>query len=348
MHLVLLVVLVGGDLVGKHAAAGHVGLGVVDIGDDLDRRVVEAALLRLIVVVGLRLRRLERGCSLRVGSASRRDRGGVGAGRAAVAEARRRDGPAHVANVLLGSSTARSGVASRRRRAGVSGAGSRELLLASLLLAVSHLAGVSLGDLMAEGLEEVVEVAVEVLLSNSQVPLEKEEKLLLHEVDLGAAEAKVVAVSGDVAVVGPVLVLGRAVVEVLGGEDESSEEDSVGGTSQASGHGLKLGLEAAKVDEGRHEGGDLDVGRDDELSDELLKSRKAAIFGSNGPGLGAPGRSREVMSGVDGSGRHEGRVAGNDVVGGFGKIGDHVATHRLVDELLEGNLVELLHGEVPC
>lgn len=74
LHLVLLVVLVGGDLVGKHAAAGHVRLGVVDIGNDLDRRVIEAALLRLIVVVGLRLRRLERGCSLRVGGASRGDR----------------------------------------------------------------------------------------------------------------------------------------------------------------------------------------------------------------------------------------------------------------------------------
>jgi hypothetical protein len=99
-------------------------------------------------------------------------------------------------------------VTARGGRAGISGGGGIELLLSSLLLAVSDLSGMSLGNLVTEGLEEVVEITVKVLLGDSKIPFKKEEKLLLHEVDLGAAEAKVVAVSGDVAVVGPVLVLG--------------------------------------------------------------------------------------------------------------------------------------------
>lgn len=96
----------------------------------------------------------------------------------------------------------------RRGRAGISGGGGIELLLSSLLLTVSDLPGMSLGNLVAEGFKEVVEVTVKVLLGNPKIPLKKEEKLLLHEVDFGAAEAKAVALGGDVAVVGPVLVLG--------------------------------------------------------------------------------------------------------------------------------------------
>jgi hypothetical protein len=65
----------------------------------------------------------------------------------------------------------------------------------------------SLGNLVAERLKEVVEIPVKVLLSDAKVPLKEEEELLLHQVDLCAAEAKVVALGGDVAVVGPVLVL---------------------------------------------------------------------------------------------------------------------------------------------
>jgi hypothetical protein len=138
-------------------------------------------------------------------------------------------------------------VTTGRSRADVPGT-SIDLLLSSLLLAVSNLAGMSLGNLVAKRLKEVVEISVKVLLSDSEIPLEKEEKLLLHKVDLCTAEAKVVALCSDVAVVGPVLVLGWAVVKVLGWEDESSEKDAVGSASQAAGHRLELGLEAAKVD----------------------------------------------------------------------------------------------------
>jgi hypothetical protein len=65
----------------------------------------------------------------------------------------------------------------------------------------------SLGNLVAERLKEVVEIPVKVLLRNAKIPLKEEEKLLLHQVNLCAAEAKVVALGGDMAVVGPVLVL---------------------------------------------------------------------------------------------------------------------------------------------
>jgi hypothetical protein len=65
----------------------------------------------------------------------------------------------------------------------------------------------SLGNLVAEWLKEVVEIPVKILLGDAKVPLEEEEELLLHQVNLCAAEAKVVALGGDVAVVGPVLVL---------------------------------------------------------------------------------------------------------------------------------------------
>lgn len=177
-------------------------LGVIDIGNHLHGRVVEAALLRL-VVVGLR-RRLEGSSSLRVGAA-RGDRRGVRAGRAAVAETGGGDWATEVA-VVLGCIASRARVATRRGRAGVAGGGV-ELLLATLLFAVSHLLVMSLSNLASERLKEVVEVTVKILLGNAQIPLEQKEELLLHQVHLGAAEAEVVGFSNDVTVVGPVLVL---------------------------------------------------------------------------------------------------------------------------------------------
>ena len=99
-------------------------------------------------------------------------------------------------------------MATGRSWAGVSSGSDIGLLLSSLLLAVSHLPSVSLGNLVAERLKEVVEIPVKVLLGNAKIPFKKEEKLLLHQVNFCAAEAEVVALGGDVAVVGPVLVLG--------------------------------------------------------------------------------------------------------------------------------------------
>lgn len=79
---------------------------------------------------------------------------------------------------------------------------------------------------------------MEVLSVDAKIPVKEEQKLLLHEVDLGEGEAKVL-VAANSAVPGPVLVLGRGVVEVLSRKDEGGEEDAVDGASHALGNGRK-------------------------------------------------------------------------------------------------------------
>lgn len=56
---------------------------------------------------------------------------------------------------------------------------------------------------------------VKVLFGHSQVPLKQPQELLLHQVDLCQAEAKVLKTT-DCSIASPVLVLWRGVVEVLG------------------------------------------------------------------------------------------------------------------------------------
>ena len=90
-------------------------------------------------------------------------------------------------------------------------------------------------QLGADGAEEGLEVGVEVLRGDAEVPVEEEEELLFHQVDLGEGEAEAV-VSSHGGVSGPVFVLGGGVVEVLRGEDERGEEDSVHGAPHALGH----------------------------------------------------------------------------------------------------------------
>lgn len=73
-------------------------------------------------------------------------------------------------------------------------------------------AGLLLDDLVvADGSQEWVEMEVEIFGSDSQVPVEEVEELLLHEVDFGDGEAKVGEVA-DGSVTCPVLVLWRRVV----------------------------------------------------------------------------------------------------------------------------------------
>lgn len=91
------------------------------------------------------------------------------------------------------------------------------VLLAAFLLAVTHLAGLPLDDAASQGCQERFQLSIQILLMDSQVPVEQEEELLFHQVHFGAVETKAVRIRGEVRVVGPVLVLGRAVVEVLGG-----------------------------------------------------------------------------------------------------------------------------------
>ena len=81
-------------------------------------------------------------------------------------------------------------------------------------------------------------MVVEILRVDAEIPVKEEQQLLLHKVDLGDGEAKVL-VAADSAVPGPVLVLGRGVIEVLGCKDERGEEDAVNCASHALGDGRK-------------------------------------------------------------------------------------------------------------
>lgn len=125
---------------------------------------------------------------------------------------------------------------------------------------------------------------VKVLGVDAEVPVEKEEELLLHEVDLGDGEAKVL-VAANRAVAGPVLVLGGGVVEVLSGKDESGKEDAVGGALHALGNRRKTSPEAGEVDQAGHQSGDLDVRALDEGCDELFdrwQARFPSLVGRRG------------------------------------------------------------------
>lgn len=79
-------------------------------------------------------------------------------------------------------------------------------------------------------------MVVEILRVDAEIPVEEEQQLLLHEVDLGDGEAKVL-VAANSAVPGPVLVLGRGVIEVLSCKDERGEKDAVDSASHALGDG---------------------------------------------------------------------------------------------------------------
>lgn len=121
------------------------------------------------------------------------------------------------------------------------------------------------------------------------------------------------------------------------------------GASQALGHGLQAGLEAVQVDEGGHESRDLDVGRDNELGDELLEGGQAAVFASHGSGRRGPRwRGREMRLVDDGLGWRRGHhrgVALDDVGGSIGEVGDHCSGDGSVDEMIESSGVELSGAE---
>ena len=135
----------------------------------------------------------------------------------------------------------------------------RILLAGKLLLALGNPGLLRLACLPdADGSQKGLEVVVEILGVDAQVPVQEEEKLLLHEVDLGDGEAKVF-VATDSTVPSPVLVLGRRVVEVLRGKDERGQEDAVHSAPHTLRDRREARLEPAEVDKGTHQGGDLDM-----------------------------------------------------------------------------------------
>ena len=80
--------------------------------------------------------------------------------------------------------------------------------------------------------QEGLEVSVKVLWGDAQIPVQKEEELLLHEVHLSDREAEALETTNG-RITSPMLVLGRRVVEVLCGKDEGGKEDAVYCTAHA-------------------------------------------------------------------------------------------------------------------
>lgn len=314
-----LVVLVGRDLIRKHTRFVAVGLAHVVIHNNLDWRVVAG-----------------RGAVVFRRASTRRVVIVIRVVRASIAAVGQIGGCAH------GVTASRPGVhgsaISRARRAGVPTSGLVELLLSALVLALGHLASMAVADLAAQRGQEVIQFTVQVRLGDPQVPLEEEEELLLHGVDLLSVEAEVVVVSSHVGVAGPVLVLGGAIVEVLCGQDESGKEDAVSGASDTSSLRLQLRLEAVEIDQAGHESRDLNVGGDNQLGDELLEGWQLRLLVSRLWGTGR--RGRKLGPGGDG-------IADDDVVSGLGEIRDHLTVDGLVDEVLESSLVELVDGDLP-
>lgn len=88
--------------------------------------------------------------------------------------------------------------------------------------------------LKADGSEEWLKVGKEILICDSQIPVEEEEKLLFHKVDLCNGEAEAFEAFYR-RIPSPVFILGRAVVQVLGRQDERGEEDAVDGATHSFG-----------------------------------------------------------------------------------------------------------------
>lgn len=222
-----------------------------------------------------------------------------------------------------GGSSMRSGSLGGRKRVDLGELGSRRLV--DLVGVLGHssgrsrvLDGVSLSQLGLDGRQEDGKVGVEVLRSHSEVPVEQEQQLLLHEVHLVQGEQ----VHG---VLGPVLVLWRRVVEVLGGHDERGQEDAVGGAGHALGQRRQRRSQSGEVDQRGHQSGGLDVGRGDQVRNELVES------GEVGARLGhINGRRRR---------RRHGGIALDDGLGGGDQVVNHGTRHSLLAEDFEGLLV---------
>ena len=114
--------------------------------------------------------------------------------------------------------------------------------------------------------EEGFKVDNNLVLGDGEIVIEEVEQLFLHEVDLCLGE--------HLGVSTPVFVLGRRIIEVLGGDDESGEEDSVSGAWHTLGDFWKTVTKSLEVDERGEEGGDLDVGLFAYHGDERLEGRQ--------------------------------------------------------------------------
>jgi hypothetical protein len=117
-----------------------------------------------------------------------------------------------------------------------------------MLLPLALLLGLALFLLhaMTDRSEERLQISQKVLLGDTSLPIQQEEQLTFHQVDLGQREAKSFE-SLHSGVPSPVLVLGARVIQVLGGEDERGEEDPVDCASHALGNRWQTGSKTAQV-----------------------------------------------------------------------------------------------------
>jgi hypothetical protein len=212
-----------------------------------------------------------------------------------------------------------------------------EVLLALLLESLALAAAVMLDT---DGSKEWLEMFVEVLVADAEVPVEEEEELLLHEVDLSDREAEVV-VAADERIPGPVLVLWGAVVQVLCSKDERGQEDSV----SCAAHALcDLGeslAQTVQVDERGHEGWDLDMRAVDDAGNEDIESRNSVLSRAVGRLWSARRRKLSLDDVV-----LESRVAADNLTGLAGQVGDHSWSDRLVNEVREGISILLRERDI--
>lgn len=115
-------------------------------------------------------------------------------------------------------------------------------------------------------------MVVEIVLSNSEVPIKQPEKLLLHEIDFRQAEAKIVEAT-NACISSPVLVLWRGIVQVLGSEDQRGEEDAVRCALHSFGDRRQTLLQSTEIDKRGHQRRNLYVRLLNKGVDEELKRR---------------------------------------------------------------------------
>lgn len=86
--------------------------------------------------------------------------------------------------------------------------------------------------LKPNGSEEGLEMAIEILVCYSQIPVEEEKELLFHEINFCDGEAKTLE-AFDRRIPSPMFILGGAVVQILGCEDERCEKNPVDGATHS-------------------------------------------------------------------------------------------------------------------
>lgn len=179
----------------------------------------------------------------------------------------------------------------------------------------------------------------EIFLVDASVPVQQEEQLALHQVDFWQGEAEAIKTL-DGSVSRPVLVLRAGIVQVLGGEDEGSQEDAVDGAAHALGDGRQASAQAAQEHERAHQCGHLDLrpghqGHDERLDGWQRWHRVERVHGRRG-------RRRGLAMGADGAGADVGHLSltSDDLRCLACEMRHHLPRHSLRHKLVQSCSVE--------